>query len=132
MSSTVFPRTIPQAEGLDGFTSLTGVINFVIDEEQVVRRLSGRRIAKKSGRIYHVDFNPPKEENICDESGEELIIRPDDQEDAVRKRLSVYREQTEPLIGYYENKGLLFSLDASKSPDEVLEETEELLESLRG
>ena len=127
-----FPRTIPQAEGLDGFTSLTGVINFVIEEEQVVRRLSGRRIAKKSGRIYHVDFNPPKEENICDESGEELIIRPDDQEDAVRKRLSVYREQTEPLIGYYEDKGLLFSIDASKSPDEVLEETEELLESLRG
>ena len=127
-----FPRTIPQAEGLDGFADLTGVINFVIDEELVVRRLSGRRIAKKSGRIYHIDFNPPKEENICDESGEELIIRPDDQEDAVRKRLSVYREQTEPLIGYYDTQGLLYSIDASKSPEEVVEETEELLMSLRG
>jgi adenylate kinase len=127
-----FPRTIPQAEGLDGFADLTGVINFVIDEGLVVRRLSGRRIAKKSGRIYHVDFNPPKEENICDESGEELIIRPDDQEDAVRKRLTVYREQTESLIGYYDTQGLLYSIDASKSPEEVLEETEELLMSLRG
>lgn len=127
-----FPRTIPQAEGLDGFADLTGVVNFVIDEELVVRRLSGRRIAKKSGRIYHVDFNPPKEENICDESGEKLIIRPDDQEDAVRKRLTVYREQTEPLIGYYDTKGLLYSIDASKSPEEVVEETEELLMSLRG
>jgi adenylate kinase len=126
-----FPRTIPQAEGLDDFADLSGVINFVIEEELVVRRLSGRRIAKKSGRIYHVDFNPPKVENICDESGEELIIRPDDQEDAVRKRLSVYREQTEPLIGFYDDKGLLYSIDASKSPDEVVEETEELLMSLR-
>lgn len=127
-----FPRTIPQAEGLDGFADLTGVINFVIEEELVVRRLSGRRIAKKSGRIYHIDFNPPKEENICDESGEELLIRPDDQEYAIRKRLTVYWEQTEPLIGYYDTQGLLYSIDASKSPEEVVEETEELLMSLRG
>lgn len=126
-----FPRTIPQAEGLEDFADLTAVINFDIPEEDVVRRLSGRRIAKKSGRIYHIDFNPPEKENLCDESGEELITRPDDQEDAVRRRLAVYKEQTSPLIDYYNDKGILFPIDASKTPDEVIEQTEELLMSLR-
>lgn len=115
-----FPRTIPQADGLASFSSLTGVINFQVPEELIVKRLSGRRIAKKSGRIYHIHFNPPKQEGICDDTGEELIQRPDDQEDSIRQRLEVYKKETEPLINYYESKGLLYSVDGTVTPEEFL------------
>jgi adenylate kinase len=120
-----FPRTIPQAQGLEGLTRLDGVINFELSDEEVVKRLSGRRIAKKSGRIYHIIFNPPKQEGIDDETGEELITRPDDQEDAVRRRLEVYKKETAPLIDYYTKKGLLVSIDASPPPGDVMRSVEE-------
>jgi adenylate kinase len=119
-----FPRTIAQAETLEKITPIDYAVNFGIPEEEVVKRLSGRRIAKKSGRIYHVVYNPPKQEGYCDETGEELIIRPDDREDAVRNRLQVYTRETAPLIDFYEKRGLLVSIDASLSPDEVFEEFE--------
>ncbi len=114
-----FPRTIAQAEALEEITPIDYAVNFEIPEEEMVKRLSGRRIAKKSGRIYHVVYNPPKREGYCDETGEELIIRPDDREDAVRNRLQVYTRETAPLIDFYEERGLLVSIDASLSPDEV-------------
>lgn len=122
-----FPRTIPQAEGLSRFSKVEAVINFAVEEELVVKRLSGRRIAKKSGRIYHVLFNPPKIEGIDDETGEPLIIRPDDEEEAVRHRLTVYKKETEPLIDYYRKRGVLHSVDGSGTPEAVLQLVEEVL-----
>lgn len=114
-----FPRTIPQAEALDGFATIDKAIRFELDEEQLVRRLSGRRVHKPSGRTYHVEFNPPKEAGKDDVTGEPLIQRDDDKEEAIRNRLKVYHDQTAPLVSFYEKKGILVSVDASPAPDEV-------------
>ncbi len=116
-----FPRTIPQAEALAGIVELDHVINFTIEKEQVIRRLSGRRVAKQSGRVYHLIYNPPKVEGICDVSGEPLIQRDDDKEEAIMNRLDVYDAQTAPLIDYYEGTGKLRNIDASGSVSEVFE-----------
>jgi adenylate kinase len=106
-----FPRTIVQAEALENMEKIDHVINFELSDEEIIRRLSGRRVHKPTGRTYHVMFNPPKVEGKDDVTGEDLIIRPDDREEAVAKRLSIYREQTEPLIQYYQKKSLLEHLD---------------------
>ncbi|MFW5689715.1 MAG: adenylate kinase family protein, partial [Spirochaetota bacterium] len=117
-----FPRTIPQAKALDGFATIDKAIRFALDEEQLVRRLSGRRVHKPSGRTYHVDFQPPKEPGKDDVTGEPLIQRDDDKEDAIRNRLKVYHDQTAPLVDFYEKKGILTTIDASPAPDEVYKE----------
>jgi len=122
-----FPRTIPQAEALDTFSTVEKVLHFALADEEIVKRLSGRRVHKPSGRTYHVLFNPPKVEGKDDVTGEELIIRPDDQEDAIRNRLSVYRKQTAPLIDYYRSRNLLVDIDASPKPDEVFARLENVL-----
>ena len=116
-----FPRTIPQADALAQMTDLDAVVDFRIAKEEVVKRLSGRRMCPSSGRIYHVIFNPPKVEGKDDETGEDLIQRPDDREDAIMHRLDVYTEQTEPLVKYYEGKGLIRAIDATAKPEEVFE-----------
>lgn len=116
-----FPRTIPQAEALDGFATIDKAVRFELDEEQLVRRLSGRRVHKPSGRTYHVEFKPPKEQGKDDVTGDPLIQRDDDKEEAIRNRLKVYHDQTAPLVSYYEQKGILVSVDASPAPDEVYE-----------
>ncbi|WP_020611535.1 adenylate kinase [Sediminispirochaeta bajacaliforniensis] len=116
-----FPRTTGQADALKAFASVDMVINFVLSEEKIVERLSGRRIAKKSGRVYHVKYNPPAKEGICDESGEPLIQRPDDKPEAIKNRLRVYAKQTAPLIDYYQKEGSLVDIDAAPSPEEVFE-----------
>ena len=116
-----FPRTIPQADALAEMTDLDAVIDFQISKEEVVKRLSGRRMCPSTGRIYHIIFNPPKVEGKDDETGEDLVQRPDDKEDAIMHRLEVYTEQTEPLISYYKGKGLIKEIDASVSPSEVFE-----------
>ena len=116
-----FPRTIPQADALAEMTGLDAVVNFDISKEEVVKRLSGRRMCPSTGRIYHIVFNPPKVENKDDETGEDLIQRPDDKEEAIVNRLEVYTAQTEPLIEYYRGKGLLKDIDASVKPSEVFE-----------
>ncbi|VAW73665.1 Adenylate kinase [hydrothermal vent metagenome] len=97
-----FPRTIPQAEALkvQGI-SIDSVIEIAVDDEEIIKRMSGRRVHLESGRTYHMIFNPPKVEGKDDETGEDLIQRDDDQEDTVRKRLTIYHEQTEPLISFY-------------------------------
>ncbi|MEE8342683.1 MAG: adenylate kinase [Gammaproteobacteria bacterium] len=97
-----FPRTIPQAEAMkaDGI-GIDYVVEIDVDDEEIIRRMSGRRVHLESGRTYHVIFNPPKEEGKDDETGEPLIQRDDDEEETVRKRLAVYHDQTEPLIDYY-------------------------------
>jgi len=97
-----FPRTIPQAEAVknEGI-AVDSVVEIDVDDNEIIKRMSGRRVHPASGRTYHVVFNPPKEEGKDDETGESLIQRDDDQEETVRKRLEVYHEQTEPLIDYY-------------------------------
>ena len=106
-----FPRTTAQAEGLGTTLESLGrqvdrVVLFEADDELLVKRISGRRMSP-SGRVYNVFFDPPKSEGVCDDSGEPLVHRADDQADTVLRRLDVYREQTEPLIGYYEGHGPL-------------------------
>jgi len=100
-----FPRTIAQAEGLAEMgVSIDHVVEIVVDDEEIVKRMSGRRVHPASGRTYHVIFNPPKVEGRDDVTGEPLIQRDDDKEETVRKRLNVYHEQTKPLVGYYKQK----------------------------
>lgn len=97
-----FPRTIPQAEALlDAGVVIDHVMEIAVDDEEIVARLSGRRVHEASGRIYHVTHNPPKQEGLDDETGEPLIQREDDTEETVRTRLKVYHEQTEPLVAFY-------------------------------
>lgn len=97
-----FPRTIPQAQALlDADVTIDHVLEIAVDDEEIVKRLSGRRVHEGSGRVYHLVYNPPKTEGVDDVTGEALVQRTDDSEDTVRNRLSVYHEQTEPLVGFY-------------------------------
>ena len=123
-----FPRTIPQAEALDGFATLDRAIRFELDEEQLVRRLAGRRVHKASGRTYHVEFNPPREPGKDDVTGEPLIQRDDDKDDAIRNRLAVYDKQTAPLVSFYREKGILTTIDASPAPDAVYDALRQALQ----
>jgi adenylate kinase len=121
-----FPRTVPQAEALRGILEeldrpLRAVLELTLDEEEVVRRLSGRRTCRACGHVWHVDFEPPTEAGICDACGGELFQRDDDQPDTIRRRLQVYTEQTEPLVDYYATAGLVVSIAASGQVDEVTE-----------
>jgi adenylate kinase len=119
-----FPRTIGQAEMLEKTLEgrgreLSGVLLIDAPDDEVVRRLSGRRTCAKNSHVYHVEFDPPKNEDVCDQDGSRLIQRDDDKPETVRKRLSVYHDQTEPLIKWYEDRGLLRRLDGTRPPDEV-------------
>lgn len=103
-----FPRTIPQADAMkQAGIKIDHVIEFDVADEVIVERMAGRRVHPNSGRVYHVVYNPPKTEGKDDETGEELVIRPDDQEDTVRKRLAIYHEQTKPLVSYYNEEAKL-------------------------
>ena len=119
-----FPRTIGQAEMLERALdergrSLTAVLLIDAPDEEVVRRLSGRRQCVKNGHVYHVEFDPPKNEGVCDQDGSRLIQRDDDKPETVQKRLAVYHEQTEPLIQWYEERGVLRRFEGTRTPDEV-------------
>jgi adenylate kinase len=114
-----FPRTIPQAEALAGFSSVEKVVNFDIPDANVIERLSGRRVCRKCGYNFHVIFNKSSKEGICDHCGGEIYIRDDDKPEAIQKRLEVYREQTAPLIDYYRKKNLLLDIDARPMIDEM-------------
>ncbi|MBO6148499.1 MAG: adenylate kinase [Lachnospiraceae bacterium] len=119
-----FPRTIPQAEVLDKELEKAGDrVDFAIDvevpDESIVKRMSGRRACLKCGATYHVESLPPKTEGICDKCGEKLSIREDDKEETVKKRLEVYHKETEPLINYYEKKGILETVDGMQDAEEV-------------
>ena len=115
-----FPRTIPQAEALATFATLDRVVNFDIPDTGVIERLSGRRVCRDCGLNYHAVFNKPKKEGVCDKCGGEVYIRDDDREEAVQKRLQVYRDETAPLIDFYRERGLIIDVDARPSPEEVL------------
>ncbi|WKE64434.1 adenylate kinase [Gallaecimonas kandeliae] len=120
-----FPRTIPQADAMkDNGVAIDVVIEFDVADEVIVERMSGRRVHPASGRVYHVTYNPPKVEGKDDETGEDLVIRADDEVETVRKRLAVYHEQTEPLIGYYQTEAKAgnnryLKIDGTKPVEEV-------------
>jgi adenylate kinase len=119
-----FPRTVGQAEVLADLLEsrgrdLTSVLLIEAPDDEVVRRLSGRRTCAKGNHVYHVEFDPPKHDGVCDQDGSRLIQREDDKPETVRKRLAVYHDQTEPLIEWYQRKGLLTRFDGTRSPDEV-------------
>ena len=127
-----FPRTIPQAEGLDKLLDrLKQVIDFVIvidvPDHSIVNRMGGRRLHPASGRIYHIIYDPPKKENIDDITGERLIIREDDTEDTVRKRLRIYHEITSPLIKYYSQRGVVKNIDGNQNIKDVSKSLELIL-----
>lgn len=130
-----FPRTIAQAEALDKILDEIGkkidaVINIQVPEEEIVKRIVNRRTCKNCGAIYHLIYSPPKEPNKCDKCGGELYQRDDDKEETVRERLRVYREQTEPLIEYYQKKGILYNVDGTKDINGVFEEIKSILDKL--
>jgi adenylate kinase len=129
-----FPRTLAQAEALrdmldDLGTPLDVVLELQIDDDEVVRRLSGRRTCRQCGHVWHLEFDPPKEEGVCDIDGGELFQRDDDKPETIRRRLEVYTEQTEPLVGFYENAGLLRSITAQGAVDEITERAIAALEA---
>jgi adenylate kinase len=120
-----FPRNEKQADALGDALKgldrrLTAALLIEVPDEEIVRRLAGRRVCvKNASHIYHVDFDPPKHEGICDQDGSRLIQRDDDKEETIRRRLEVYHAQTEPLIGYYDDAGLLRRFDGRRTADEV-------------
>ncbi|CAM4399534.1 MULTISPECIES: adenylate kinase [Saccharibacillus] len=129
-----FPRTLLQAEALDTLLLESGrkldhVVNLNVDPEKLLVRITGRRICKTCGTTYHVVFNPPKQEGVCDKDGGELYQRPDDNEESVRTRLDEYTSKTAPLIDYYANKGLLRQIDGDQEIGTV---SEGILSVLRG
>lgn len=123
-----FPRTIAQAESLGKITKIGVVLNFSAPEEVIIQRISGRRTCRSCSATFHVQNIPPKKAGICDKCGGELYQRADEKPEAVKKRLDVYKKQTEPLVDYYRKKGNLKEIDASRSVDEVIGESEEVLE----
>ena len=127
-----FPRTIPQAEALTGALEAKGEkVDFAIDievpDDEIVKRMSGRRACIKCGATYHITVNPPKQEGICDRCGNELTMREDDRPSTVLNRLSIYHKQTQPLIDYYQEKGCLVQFDGTKDVDEVFNDILEVL-----
>ncbi|HET6817011.1 MAG TPA: adenylate kinase [Mycobacteriales bacterium] len=128
-----FPRNVPQAKTFNDLllassTPLDVVLELVVDDDEVVRRLSGRRTCRNCGHIWHLDFDPPSAEGVCDICGGELFQRDDDKPETIRHRLEVYYEQTAPLVGYYAEAGILVGIDAMGPVDDV---TERALAALR-
>lgn len=131
-----FPRTVPQAEALGKDLTglgkaLTAVLLIDVTDEEVVRRLSGRRVSAKTGRVYHVEFDPPKNEGVCDIDGSRLIQRDDDKPETILNRLAVYHEQTEPLVDFYAELGLLRRFDGARPPVEVHDHIRAQIATLR-
>jgi adenylate kinase len=131
-----FPRTSAQAEALDAKLAeldreLTAALLIDVPDEEVVRRLGGRRTCVKEGHIFHVEFDPPKNEGICDVCGARLEVRDDDKPEVIQHRLEQYHEKTEPLVAYYEGRGLLKRVDGTLPPDEVSDRIRAILATLK-
>jgi adenylate kinase len=131
-----FPRTIEQAKALEKQLSelgrrVTAALLIDVPDEELVRRLSGRRVCVKSGHNYHIDFDPPKHGGICDQDGSRLIQRDDDKPDVIRNRLRVYHDQTEPLVEYYDEQGLMRRVDGTRQPTEVHDHIRAMIATLR-
>jgi adenylate kinase len=132
-----FPRTVPQADALDKKMKelrreMTAVILIDVPEEEILRRLGGRRTCEKNpSHIYHLEFDAPKEDGVCDIDGGKLIVRDDDKPEVIKNRLAQYREKTEPLVEYYDERGILNHVDGKQSPDEVEEKIHGIIATLR-
>lgn len=131
-----YPRTIPQADALDTILKEIGkpldvVINIEVSDDELVQRLSGRRTCPKCSESYHVVFNPPQKQGICDVCGSQLYQRDDDREEVIRQRLAVYNQKTKPLIEYYEKAGILVNIDGSSTVDEVLREVSGVMDKYK-
>jgi len=131
-----FPRTRAQADALgkafdDLGRRITAVLLFDVPDEDLVRRISGRRVSVKTGRVYHVESDPPKHEGRCDVDGSRLVQRDDDKPEVVEKRLEVYHAKTEPLVSYYDERGLLRRIDGTRPPTEVHDHVRAVLATLR-
>jgi adenylate kinase len=132
-----FPRNVPQAETLDAMlaelgTKLDVVLELVVDDEEVIRRLSGRRTCRNCGHIWHVDFEPPAKQGICDDCGGELFQRDDDLPETIRHRLDVYAEQTAPLVAFYADRGILIGIDATGLVEDITDRAIEALRHVNG
>jgi adenylate kinase len=131
-----FPRTTPQAEALDAKLgelgrAVTAVVLIDVSDDEVVRRLGGRRTCEANGHVFHVEFEPPKQEGVCDLDGSELIVRDDDKPEVIRKRLETYHDKTEPLVSYYDSRSVLRRIAGEAPPEEVAEEIRRTLATLR-
>ncbi|HET9593814.1 MAG TPA: adenylate kinase [Solirubrobacterales bacterium] len=131
-----FPRTTPQAEALDAKLgdlgrTVTAVLLIDVSDDEVVRRLGGRRTCEANGHVFHVEFEPPKQEGVCDIDGSELIVRDDDKPEVIRKRLETYHEKTEPLVSYYDSRSVLRRIAGEAAPEAVAEEIRRTLATLR-
>ena len=127
-----FPRTIPQAEALDAALAKINekvdyAINVEVPDENIIHRMSGRRACVSCGGTYHIQYNPTKQENVCDACGGKLILRDDDQPETVKNRLQVYHEQTQPLIDYYSKQGILKEVDGTVDMNDVFHAIVEIL-----
>ncbi|MGO1061028.1 adenylate kinase [Planococcus sp. FY231025] len=132
-----FPRTVPQAEALESLLADLGkriehVVNIQVEQDELVKRLSGRRICKVCGTAYHLVFNPPQVEGVCDKDGGELYMREDDNPETVTNRLEVNIKQTQPLLDFYENKGVLQNIDGQQDIQKVFADIDALLKGDRG
>ncbi len=131
-----FPRTLQQAEALDRQLAklgrrVTAALLIDVSDEEVIRRLSGRRVCVKSGHNYHVEFDPPKHEGVCDQDGSRLVQRDDDKPEVIENRLNVYHEQTEPLVEHYDEQGLLRRIDGTRPATEVHDHIRAVIATLR-
>jgi adenylate kinase len=117
-----YPRNLDQAEYLSDITDLDAALFLDVNEEELVDRLTGRRVCSECGTSFHVEFSPPAEEGVCDACGGELVQRDDDSEDTVRERLRVYSENTEPVVEHYRERGELVEIDGEGTPDEVFDD----------
>ena len=128
-----FPRTLPQAQFVDGMLQMKGrgnplVLDIKVDHDLLLKRLTGRRTCSLCGEIYNVYFNPPRLEGVCDKDGGKLLQRADDSEESIRQRLVAYEQQTSPLIDYYRRKGVLHEVDGNRRPEAIATELIDFLE----
>lgn len=131
-----FPRTTGQAEALEDQLQregrrITAVLLLEVADDEIIRRIAGRRVCAKTGHNYHIDYDPPKHAGVCDQDGSHLIQRDDDRPEVVQKRLSVYHEQTAPLVEFYDERGLLRRVDGTRTPAEVHDHIRALIATLR-
>jgi adenylate kinase len=131
-----FPRTTAQADALDDQLRregrrITAALLLEVPDDEIIRRIAGRRVCSKSGHNYHVDYDPPKHDGVCDQDGSQLLQRDDDRSEVVQRRLSVYHEQTAPLVEFYDERGLLRRVDGTRSPAEVHDHIRAIIATLR-
>ena len=128
-----YPRTVQQAKDLDSLSGaypVNACIYLNVDQKILLNRLTGRRICKGCGKSYHIEFNPSKKEGVCDSCGEELITRPDDSLDKINVRLDVYEKETRPVLDFYKDTGLLYTIDGTGTTEEIYSRVSELISSL--